>query len=401
MPAATAAGQGTSGTPNPSGAGGGQNPFWVASNLYAEKITTLTQQLSASIPNFFQLINPGNFMRGVRFLVRTSTIGVTAGTTAQDNPFNAIQSLDLENVDGGEIMYPMGGWAYAVSQALFRPWQLAPWSSYDFVASTLSPSFSLFLSPEIRQTACVLSNTDARSQYKYNLFLNTNAAIGGATTAPFLTVTTYLDAWAQPDPQDLQGTPNQPLPPGLALQLKRRHQAGVTYQTGGSDNILQLTNTGNAIRGIIMVLRDSAGNRRNIATDPMRWQQDNRNLGVISPDMLSQWYNTQYSSYAGLAGYNGAAAGVAGYQGAGVATAFAGGPTGEVLEAYPEGCYPFIRFWNPGDMTGQGWLYTTNATKLTLETASLAASSGAATAEFITDEVYPVMPTVPADLQEI
>jgi hypothetical protein len=398
MPAPVS-GQGTSGTPNPSGpAGAGQNPFWVASNLYAEKIATLTQQLSASIPNFFQLINPGNFMRGVRFLVRTSTAGVTAGTTAQDNPFNAIQSLDLENVDGGEIMYPMGGWSYAVSQAMFRPWNVAPWNAYDFAANTLTPSFSLFLQPEIRQTACVLSNTDARSQYKYNLFLNTNAAIGGATTAPFLTITTYLDAWAQPDPTDLQGTPNMPLPPGLALQLKRRHQAGVTFQSGGSDNILQLTNTGNALRGIIAVIRDSSGNRRNIMTDPIRWQQDNMNLGVFSPDLLSQWYISQFAEYSLSDSYLNSQGT---YQGGGTATLFAGGPTGEVLEAYPEGCYPFMRFWNPGVLTGQGWLYTTNATKLTLEVASLGASSGACTAEFITDEVYPVMPTVPADLQEI
>jgi hypothetical protein len=399
LPASVAAGQGVSGTPNASGGGGaGQNPFWVASNLYAEKIATLTQQLSANIPNFFQLINPGNFMRGVRFLVRTSTIGVTAGTTAQDNPFNAIQSLDLENVDGGEIMYPMNGWSYAVSQAMFRPWVLPPWDSYDFAASTISPSFSLFLQPEIRQTACVLSNTDARSQYKYNLFLNTNAALGGATTAPFLTITTYLDAWAQPDPQDLQGTPNQPLPPGLALQTKRRHQAGVTFQPAGSDNIIQLTNTGNALRGIIAITRDSSGNRRNLMTDPIRWQQDNRNLGVFSPDMLSQWYNQQYAGYDGFQTYLN---NQGGYQGAGSAALFTGPPAGEILESYPEGCYTFPRFWNPGDLDGQGWLYTTNATKLTLEVASLASSTGACTIEIITDEVYPVMPTVPADLQEI
>lgn len=397
MPASVAGSSASPATPG-GGGGGGQNPFWVASNLYAEKIAVVTQQLSATIPNFFQLINPGNFMRGVRFLLRTSTNGVTAGTTAQDNPFNAFYSMDIENVDGGEIMYPMGGWAYAVSQAMFRPWTLAPWAAYDFAASTLAPSCSLFIQPEIRQTACVLSNTDARSQYKYNFMLNTNAAIGGATTAPFVTVTSYLDAWAQPDPNDLQGTANQPLPPGLALQLKRRHQAGVTFQSGGTDNILQLTNTGNALRGIIGIVRDSSGNRRNIMTDPIRWQQDNRNLGVFSPDLLSQWYNMQFASYAGFQGYNGSQAG---YQGAGTATLFASGPAGEVLEAYPEGCYPFIRFWNPGDLSGQGWLYTTNATKLTVETASLAASSGACTIEWITDEVYPVMPTVPADLQEI
>jgi hypothetical protein len=262
-----------------------------------------------------------------------------------------------------------GGYAYLQSSRYFRPWLLDPTLAYDYAVSA-NPSFSLFLSPEIRMTAGVLSNTDSRSLYKYNLFLATAGSVTSGT-APTVTITSYLDAWGQPDPADLEGTPNQPLPPGLALQVKRRHQAGVTLQSGGSDNIFQITSTGNAIRGILGIVRDNNGVRQDYLTDPIRWQQDNRNLGVFSPDQLFQWNNSQYASYS--------------------------------LNTRPTGVYAFPRFWNPGEMTGQGWLYTSNATKLTFETATSALFTGGftGTVEFVTDEVYPVQQMVSPDLLEI
>lgn len=365
MPTAAAA----AAAPNASGAmaSAGQNPFWQASNLYAEKITSTVATPGTAVQNFFQNINPGNFLRGVRFLMRSN--GAGTGIATADNPSVAFQSLDLENVDGGEILYPMGGYAYLQSQRYFRPWTLDPTLAYDYTQSA-NPSVSLFLEPEIRLTAGVLSNTDSRSLYKYNLFVNTLANITSGT-APVLTFTQYMDAWGQPDPADLEGVANQPLPPGLALQVKRRHQAGVTLQGGGTDNIFQLVNTGNAIRGIIAIVRDNNGVRQDYLSDPIRWQQDNRNLGVFSPDMLFQWSNAQYASYGAL--------------------------------TRPTGVYVFPRFFNPGDLTGQGWLYTSNATKLTFETATAAAFTGGVTGtvEFVTDEVYPVQAVVPPDLLEI
>lgn len=344
----------------------GMNPFWQASNLYAEKITSSAVTPGATVTNVFQNINPGNFLRGVRFLVRSD--GTGTGIPTADNPSIVFQSMDLENVDGGEILYPMNGYAYLQAQRYFRPWQLDPVLSYDYSRSA-NPAFSLFLSPEIRLTAGVLSNTDSRSLYKYNYFQNTAASITSGT-APSITTTTYMDAWGQPDPNDLEGVPNQPLPPGLALQVKRRHQAGVTLQASGTDNIFQLVNTGNALRGIVAITRDANGVRQDAFSDPIRWQQDNRNLGVFSPDQLFQWMNSQY----------------AGYQ----------------MGPRPNGVYVFPRFFNPGDLSGQGWLYTSNATKLTFETSTASGlAAGTGTVEFITDEVYPVQATVPPDLLEI
>lgn len=344
----------------------GMNPFWQASNLYAEKITSVAAQPGTASTNQFQNINPGNFLRGVRFLVRSD--GTGTGIPTADNPSIVFSSIDLENVDGGEILYPMNGYSHLQSQRYFRPWLLDPTQAYSYSRSA-NPSFDLFIQPEIRLTAGVLSNTDARSQYKYNYTQNTAANITSGT-APTITVTTYMDAWGQPDPNDLEGVANQPLPPGLALQVKRRHQAGVTLQASGTDNIFQLVNTGNALRGIIAITRDANQVRQDALSDPIRWQQDNRNLGVFSPDMLFQWMDSQY----------------AGYQ----------------MGPRPQGVYVFPRFFNPGQLTGQGWLYTSNATKLTFETSTASGLvAGTGTVEFITDEVYPVQAAVPPDLLEI
>lgn len=355
-------------TPSPvSAVSTGQNPFWQASNLYAEKIGTQTVTPGAAVTTTFTNVNPGNFMRGVRALLRSN--GAGTGVPTADNPAAAIQNFDVENVDGGEIIYPMAGYSHLQSQRYFRPWNSDPTQAYDFSASA-NPSLSLFFQPEVRLTAAVLSNTDSRSLYKFNTYINTAAGITSGT-APQLSLTTYLDAWGQPDPNDLEGVSNQPLPPGLALQMKRRHQAGVTLQGGGTDNIFQLVNTGNAIRGIIIIVRDNNGVRQDYLTDPIRWQQDNRNLGVFSPDMLFQWNQAQYADFGGM--------------------------------PRPVGVYPLPRFFNPGSMTGQGWLYTTDATKLTFETTTSAAFTGGVTGtvEIITDEIYPVMPMVPPDLLEI
>jgi hypothetical protein len=64
------------------------------------------------------------------------------------------------------------------------------------------------------------------------------------------------------------------------------------------------------------------------------------------------------------------------------------------------GVYPFPRFIQPGDLYGEGWLYTANSTKEIFESTSVSGLSTSPTWEIITDEVYPVGP-VDASLTDI
>lgn len=385
-------------------AAGGGNPFQLATNLYAEKnnqgaLTGFTTSAGGNSPNG-GAVNAGQFLRNVRLIFRTSTAGTVATAAAtSDLPWNTLTGVDLVNVDGSEILYTMGGYAHYLAQKYGKPWFNDPATYQDASVSTvLVPQFTLTLQPEIRWSACVLANTDTRSQYRFDYTVDTEANFlqGGTafTVHPVVNVQPYMDAWAQPDATDLQGTPNQPLPPGLNLQAKRRHQI-FQLNAATSDNILQSALTGNALRNQILLCRAGASQLRVDAfTDPFLWQIDNRSLGKYSTnprlasgvataatggDMLGIREQEFYGEYFPTQQANGG----------GIATAY-------VPQWRELGVYVFPRFIKPGVLYGEGWLYTANSTKEIFESSSAAGLGTSPICELISDEVYPVGVVDPA-----
>src|SRR5215472_5317381 len=397
MAAAAAAGAGAAAPPS----GGGGNPFQLATNLYCEK--NQVGNLTASRVTTSQTvgggqINAGQYLRGVRLVIRpqASASVTTQNAAINDWPWNLLTQVDMVNVDGSEILYVIGGYAHYLAQKYGRPWLGDPQLYSDAVAATTAiPQFTLFLQPEIRWTAGVLANTDTRSQYRFDYTIDTVANITSAngssyntaSQAPIVSITPYMDAWAQPDAEDLQGTPNQPVPPGLNLQFKRRHQI-FTMNAFNSDNIFQSALTGNALRNQIIVTRNGGSVRAEGLTDPILWQLDNRSLGKISVnaegtatttgvsggDMVQNWATEMYAEY--LQGL------------------ITGSTTSTLGFRREAGVYVFPRFIKPGSLYGQGWLYTANSTKEIFESTTGVATSG--TMELISDEVYPVGPVDPA-----
>jgi hypothetical protein len=386
--AAVGAGAGPQGQAPASGMGA--NPFQIATNLYAEK------NLQGAQTNLLLGVNPvtsggsvnaGQYLRALRLMYRTLTAGATGTALVVDGPFSVFSQVDLTNVDGSEILYNMGGYAYYAAEKYFRPWLTDPARRYDFTipSATSGGSCTLSLMPETRFSACCLANTDTRSQYRFDYTLN-GSGLGTYATYPTVALIPYMDAWAQPDAMDLQGTPNQPVPPGVNLQLKRRHQI-FTLNANGSDNVLLSTLTGNAIRGAILVTRNASNVRVDGFTDPIYWQLDNRSLGRLNPDIVRQWTEDYYSTD-NLYGGAGQAAGAAGaFTSTNAADPI--GATGLYAGAgsFDLGLYVFQRFMDPGNLYGQSWLYTANSTKLQWESVT---ANSAATCELITDEVYPV-----------
>lgn len=345
---------------------GGMNPFQLVTNLYAEKnvqgLITSQELGSSSIPTG-GAINAGQYLRALRLIVRTVTAGA-GGTATADGTLALFSTLDLVNVDGSEILYAMPSYSHYLRHVFGHPWEQDWQKAYDY-ANGNSPSCTFVLQPEIRWTAGVLANTDTRSQYRYDAVLAAATAIGsGYTTAPTISITPVMEAWAQPDDTDLQGTQNTPVPPGVNLQVKVRHQ--ITNLATAGDNTILSTLTGNARRNQILVTRNSSGARVEGFSDPFYWQLDNRSLGKLNPDLIRQWANDFYAPYQGnLTIYSGA-------NGSGVS---------------PAGVYVFPRYLLPGELTGQGWLYTANNTKVQYESST---ANSAATVEEICDEVYPV-----------
>lgn len=362
MPAATVApGQGQPGS------AGGTVPFLVGTQPYGEKFFTDSWQLTTSTQEFVHNITPGGFLRAVR-LTATSTGGV-GGTIGADGVWGLFSNITLENIDGSPILYPMNGYAYYLVNKYMSPWYGDPQKVSTYNSNIATPGCALRVSPEIRNTAGVLANTDARAQYRLRYTLNTLAGFQGTayTTAPTFSVVGTTQIYSQTDPTDLHGNAIQSQPDGLNVARIIRHQV-FTLNSSGADNTFQLGNTGNEIRGMIIVIRDSSNARQDYFSDPVRIRLDDRSLGVLSPTEIAERMTEFYP-----------------YMNAGVS-------------ARETGVYVLPRFRRPGELDGNYWLPTSNATYLTLETASSGGTGG--TVEVITDEVVPVGP-VPADLEGI
>jgi hypothetical protein len=393
--AQAAAGGAPAGAAGGGSPGVGQNPFQIATNLYAEKNLQGLQTAVAATAGQQQFggsVNAGQFLRGVRLMVRnantpTLTSAVNGRTFATgDGAFDLIASADLINVDGSEILYNMSAYAHYIMEKYSKPWKKDRVLAYDYVAPAagVGGAFTLPLFPEIRWTAGVLANTDTRSQYRFDYTLAAQTTTGTPAT---YNITPYMDAWAQPDANDLQGTPNQPVPPGVNLQVKRRHQLFTV--NAGADNTILSTLTGNAIRCAAIVARSAAAGLPRVDgfSDPFYWYLDNRSLGRLNPDIIRQWAEDQYTTYDTYGAASQAAN--ANYQTSNNATDavtgatvnYAGAPSADF------GVAIFPRFIEPGELYGQGWLYTANSTKLAWETV---AANAAVSYELIVDEVYPV-----------
>lgn len=396
MAAAASAAGGAPSAPT-SNAGAGQNPFQICTNLYAEKNLQgllSAQAATGTAQQFGGQVNAGQFLRGVHVMVRNSNTpaGISAingrdpATPSTDGAFDVLANLDLINVDGSEILYNMSCYAHYLMQKYSKPWLKDRALAYDYQApsATNGGSFTIFLQPEIRWTAGVLANTDTRSQYRFDYTL----AAMTATTLPQYNVTPYMDAWAQPDAMDLQGTPNQPVPPGVNLQVKRRHQLFTI--NSGADNTILSTLTGNAIRCMVIIARNSSNVRVDGFSDPLYWYLDNRSLGRLNPDIIRQWAEDQYASYTLQGGSQGNSLTASDFYGnSNNATDGLAANTGNYTGAasYDFGVAVFPRFLEPGELYGQGWLYTANSTKLSWETTS---ANSAVSYELVQDEVYPV-----------
>lgn len=368
-PGVQASGTGT-GTPAPGGGGGGQNPFWEVTNLFSQKNKlgiVPAFLMTAAVVNGGAQINFGNYFRGLRLQVRTTAAPVGAFTAPPNNDlgFQFFSAMGIQNTDGAEILFDViNCFAYYQRNKYLRPW-LKDWAAaYDYVAPSSTPTgpaFTAFLNTEVRQQLGCLENTDTRSQFTWTMTIagtgTTNGTFGSfATTQPTVAVTPYTDMWAQPDASDLEGVANQRIPPGVNFQTKTRHQIFPLGTTGNDNNFLS-TLTGNAVRGMLFIMRDGTGARQDAMTEPITWTLDNRNLGNLSPDQVFRWADDFLCSYS------------------------------QTTRA--TGVYPFLRYYDPGDLKGQGWMYTANSTAVNWETVSQSVAT-VGTAELVQEEVYAV-----------
>lgn len=377
---------GVSAPPAQASPASGQIPFVVGSNLYREApFSTTVFAMGASSQEFVNNVTPGGFLRGVTMQV-TATGGVIgAGVLANDIPYSILQSCSLEDISGGPILYPMGGYQYALCQKYLRPWDGAPEKRTVFSA-TVNPSFTLRFFAEVKDTLAVLANTDARAQYRFRYTVaaaNQAGPYGLSTTAvttnPTLTIKLYIESWAQPDLNDLLGNAIQQIPDGLACSRFLMHEQPIITS---ANNVVRETLTGNELRGFVFVVRNGDANHTRIdLTDAnagaIDFRLDARRLWKMTPSQLIEE----------MAGY---------YQGLALGTT--GGWTRET------GVFVVPRFGGAPDagdnFAGQGeyWLQTVEQTLLQLEFAGADVTTSPGTFEIIYDALA-IAGTLAPDLE--
>ena len=376
---------------NPSGASATQSkapaaqvPFLAGSWEYSEWMAQDTLTIGNSIEYVHQ-ITPGGFLRGITFSLTSSggTLGTTA-TLAGDAPWSVIQSMTLESIDGTPILYPMLGYSYYLVARYCRPWDGDPandqasssaGSGVGGYSATINPSFRLRFFVEGRITIGVLPNTDARAQYRLRYTIAPLVQPAGSAyglvsvstgvTAPVLTMNLYLETYAQPPQVDYAGNPIVQIPDGLTLQRFVSHQAGDNTNTGTFT--IKENRVGNLVRALILVQRNSANVRTDLTADPIRWRLDNTQLLSEYRDRrdfeMDRFGRQQQASH-----YN---------------------------SVRPSGVYIWFRYHNPGQMDGNYWLPTTEASYLQFE---LNGGQSSGTLESITEDLAPAGP-VPSYLQ--
>lgn len=359
-----------------------QVPFLAGSWEYSEWMAQDSLTLANST-EFVHQITPGGFLRGITFSC-TSASGVlgTTATLAGDSPWSILQSMTLESIDGTPILYPMLGYSYYLVARFCRPWDGDPANDgavgsggIGGFSNTINPAFRLRFFVEGRITIGVLPNTDARAQYRLRYTVaplvqpaNTPYGLVNSTTgvtAPVVTINLYLETYAQPPQVDYAGNPIVQIPDGLTLQRFLSHQAGDATNTGTFT--IKENRVGNLIRTILLVTRTSAGVRSDLTADPIRWRLDNTQLLSEYRDRRD-FESDRFGSQQNARLYN---------------------------STRPTGVLPYFRYHNPGQMDGNYWLATTEASYLQYE---LNGGFTSGTLESITEDLAPAGP-VPAYLQ--
>lgn len=282
----------------------GDVPFVVGSNLYYEApFDTNVLQLDANAHDRTVNITPGGFLRGITMQVSSTGGVIGAGALQADAPFSIISSASLEDISGGPILYPMGGFAHAMCQKWLRPWAGDPTKRAAF-SNTINPAFTLQFFTEVKDTLGVLANTDARSQYRFRYTLAPGNTASGPnsltntapTTQPTVTVKLYINTWAQPDLQDLMGNTTEQIPDGLVASRFLMHEIPIIT---AANNVIRETLTGNEYRAVTYIFRN--GNTlqtrfdlTDANTGPVSYRQDARQLWKQNP---TQWVEAMANFY--------------------------------------------------------------------------------------------------------
>lgn len=273
------------------------NPFVRASLTTEETFGDRSTQMVAG--SSFQIsdveVPAFGFARGYLMLVE-ATGGTDTGADAvaeADAPWSVISDLSVTDTNGKQIIGPITGYdLYLLNKWLPSNGLCDPASSPNYTAVTVAGNFTfvLHIGHEIgvRDGLGALPNQNASSVYRISYTIAAPAAVFSTSPSgllPSVRVRFLMESFAPVDGADARGVPNMAEPPASGTTM---HVSKSVHALTSGENDIRFTRMGNLVRGLILVARNTDGDREDIFPDTIRIELDNKNLSVTLKKFLKE-----------------------------------------------------------------------------------------------------------------
>lgn len=242
------------------------------------------------------------FLRSVVLLVTATGGSGGSGVLDADGPFSVIDQISLEDPSGRPIYGPISGYEMYLSNLYGGyEFQVDPttFNAYD-VSDAANGNFSFLLripvEASVRDAYASLVNQDSSAAYRVRISMSGEGAVfstSPVTTLPSVRFQGWVELWTQPTATNLQGQPQQQTPPGLGtIQAWTRE----TNTLNSGDNGIRVKRVGNLFRNLVLITRDSSGDRvaDSVLPDPIRVDWDSLTLKNEGRSLLLTKMENEY-----------------------------------------------------------------------------------------------------------
>jgi hypothetical protein len=260
-------------------------PFTAAAHEHTEPMFDVTVAAGAPPVASVQLgpfdVPAYGFLRHIYIEVDMSGGTIGAGVAAADFPWNFIQSIALNDVNGAPIFGPLDGYAVLWANIIggYAGGANDP-RSMPFFDATINGIFAFRVPIEIARHNGMgaLANQNAAASYK--LAITTNASTvtfsTAPTTVPAFRVRGWLEAWSLPNEVDVAGRPQATAPPAHGTT---QYWSQYIKSIGVGANTTLFSRVGNLIRNVLVIARNATGVRVDtVFPDPATLAWDARAL---------------------------------------------------------------------------------------------------------------------------
>lgn len=227
------------------------------------------------------------WLRGVWVLVEATggVAGLATVAAKGDAPWSVIDSVTLTDPAGNQIFGPLSGYSiYLANFAGGYGFNVNPtnYGAYSAVTAAGNFSFLLYIPVEASERDGYGSLPNQDSSAAYRLTINQAASSAVYSTAPDTLPTavryrTWAEVWTQPTPTSVGGLPQAQQPPGAGTTQYWTREINPVVS---GNNSLRVKRVGNLFRTMILVARDTSGDRMadTDLPDPIRLIWDNLTL---------------------------------------------------------------------------------------------------------------------------